>query len=319
MSGTERSLVSLILSKVENQDELVENLEQQMNEVEMLEAMFANPGEFALDEPNLLDDCKSWLRAASLNKVDFVPPRLAFSIRIELAFGADQVQIYVQFPHEYPSSEKPEVFVKSEKSLNRDTQAQLNEQLSLFMAGNLNAGEMCALEIISWLQDNITEYVAKTKEQAKTKSSSTNTSSVKKVNDKFMRFWIYSHHIYSKIKRRDILDLSKEFNLTGFSMPGKPGIICLEGTESNVNDAWSVIKSWNWKKINVKVQESEEQKKDDDRWTIDKCRRFKSFEEIGFVKGGETRDYHMDMGEFHKFLEQHNCGYMFKELFGISK
>ena len=102
----------------------------------------------------------------------------------------------------------------------------------------------------------------------------------------------------------------KEFQLTGFSMPGKPGIICLEGSERNVNEAWSVIKSWNWKKINVRLQEGGGSE-------VDASRRFASFEEIGFLKGGETRDYHMDMGEFHKYLEQQDCGYIFKELFGV--
>ena len=102
----------------------------------------------------------------------------------------------------------------------------------------------------------------------------------------------------------------KEFQLTGFSMPGKPGIICLEGSERNVNEAWSVIKSWNWKKINVRLQEGGNSE-------VHASRRFASFEEIGFVKGGETRDHHMDMGEFHKYLEQHDCGYIFKELFGV--
>ena len=99
-------------------------------------------------------------------------------------------------------------------------------------------------------------------------------------------------------------------------MPGKPGIICLEGSERNVNEAWSVIKSWNWKKINVRLQEG---------GGSEASRRFASFEEIGFVKGGETRipgreqdvHYHMDMGEFHKYLDQHDCGYIFKELFGV--
>ena len=46
--------------------------------------------------------------------------------------------------------------------------------------------------------------------------------------------------------------------------------------------------------------------------------KFDKFEEIGFVKG-ETEDFHMDMGEFYKFLQTHKCDYMFKELFGIDK
>ena len=136
-------------------------------------------------------------------------------------------------------------------------------------------------------------------------------------SSRFLRLWIYSHHIYSKIKRKDILDLSNEFQLTGFCMPGKPGIICLEGTENNCNDAWSIIKSWNWKKINIRHQEVE--KAEENEQSINVFRRFNDFQEIGFVKNSDTRDYHMDMSEFSKYLDQNNCLYMFKLLFGFDK
>lgn len=41
----------------------------------------------------------------------------------------------------------------------------------------------------------------------------------------------YFHHIYNKNKRRDILQWAKELCLSGFSVPGKPGIVCVEGTK----------------------------------------------------------------------------------------
>ena len=87
MSENVRGIVALnSLAKVTNQDELVANLESQVSEVEMLEAMFANPGEFVMDEPKALDDCRIWLSAASANKdMGFVPPTLSF--RIQLAVG----------------------------------------------------------------------------------------------------------------------------------------------------------------------------------------------------------------------------------------
>ena len=103
-------------------------------------------------------------------------------------------------------------------------------------------------------------------------------------------------------------------------MPGKPGIICIEGTESNCTEAWGIIRSWNWKKINVKHQEKEDLPSEQSSIEcIDKIRKFSGFDEIGFVKNGDTRDYHMDMGEFSKYLDQHMCLYMFKILFGFEK
>ena len=91
----------------------------------------------------------------------------------------------------------------------------------------------------------------------------------------------------------------------------------MEGDADDCNDAWAVIKGWNWKKINVKIQEEDDNVESWD--DLDKMKRFEGFEEIGFVKNSEQRDYHMDMGEFFKFLKAHQSEYMFKELFGIDK
>ena len=142
-------------------------------------------------------------------------------------------------------------------------------------------------EAVSWLQDHFEEYLDRNDSKNET------TDQIDDGPVIVGRLWLYSHHIYSKIKRKNILDLSKENGLTGFCMPGKPGIVCLEGVLDICNDVWTIIKQWNWKKINVRCQEDE---KTED---IDKFRKFDKFEEIGFVKG-ETRDYHMDMGEFFK-------------------
>ena len=61
-------------------------------------------------------------------------------------------------------------------------------------------------------------------------------------------------------------------------MPGKPGIVCLEGILETCNDVWTIIKQWNWKKINVKFTEEEE------NLSYGSFRKFENFEEIGFVK-----------------------------------
>lgn len=49
------------------------------------------------------------------------------------------------------------------------------------------------------------------------------------------------------------MDLASQMNISGFMMPGKPGIICVEGNSKDVIDWWQNIKSMNWKKIFCKV------------------------------------------------------------------
>ena len=300
---------------------LVENMEQQLFELEMLEAMYPGENELIMDDMNIMGDVRKWLIAAECNtNIEFLPPRISFQLK--LTFDESNcnktLDVSILYPHQYPSSDLMEIYVKSRQdALNRTKQCELNQALSEYIKENVIFGEVCLISVISWLNENCPIYIQQSKEEEEAK-----TVSLKKVksvtsSSRFLRLWIYSHHIYSKIKRKDILDLSNEFQLTGFCMPGKPGIVCLEGTENNCNDAWSIIKSWNWKKINVRHQEGE--KTEDHEQSINVFRRFNNFQEIGFVKNSDTRDYHMDMSEFSKYLDQNNCLYMFKLLFGFDK
>ena len=70
-------------------------------------------------------------------------------------------------------------------------------------------------------------------------------------SEKFSRIWIYSHHIYSVNKRKNIVQWAKELELNGFSKPGKPGVICVEGTQENAQEYLSRLKSLNWQRLTV--------------------------------------------------------------------
>ncbi len=226
--------------------------------------------------------------------------------------GPSTLEVSATLGRYYPASvDQLELHVKSD-SFSRSSQADLNRIVKQQVEG-LGDGKLAVGIVVQWLQENWTGYCLKScQEREKPDVSPSRGKSGK--SDRFTRLWIYSHHIYSKTKRKNILELSSDFQLTGFCMPGKPGIICMEGSARNCAEAWSAIKSWNWKKINVKIQEEEENVLD-----LDKLRRFPDFQEIGFVKTGETRDYHMDMGEFFIFLKKYDSDYMFKEFFGIDK
>ena len=310
---------------MENNKWIVENMEQQLFELEMLEAMYPGENELIMDDKNIVDDVRKWLTAAESNSsIDFFPPRISFQLR--LAFEEDNtpskiLDIIILFPHQYPSSDIMEIYVKSRQdALNRTKQCELNQALSQYIKKNVIIGEVCLISVITWLNEHAPKFIQLSKKEEMAKiTNSKKTKSVISNNVKFLRLWIYSHHIYSKIKRKDILDLSNEFQLSGFCMPGKPGIICMEGAENNCIDAWNIIKSWNWKKINVRHQEEETIDENNEQQTIEIFRRFKDFQEIGFVKNSDTRDYHMDMSEFSKYLDQYDCLYMFKILFGFEK
>lgn len=70
----------------------------------------------------------------------------------------------------------------------------------------------------------------------------------------------------------------------------------------------------NWKKIMCKKKEEEFLTNSKE---IDSVRKFSSFEEISFDAKSKGRECHMDMGEFYKYLSNHECGYVFKDYFGV--
>lgn len=215
------------------------------------------------------------------------------------------VELVCQLPHEYPSV-APVVFTRA-PNMSRTEHRRLNEDLQNFIVG-LERGEICLYSVIEWLQENLENY---------TGSSETSGNAVKaKVEEDtiFTRLWIYSHHIYSKFKRRDIIDWAEELKLTGFSLPGKPGVICVEGYSRPVDEYWYRLRRLNWKRLAIK--EKEETDIGDDKLT--NYRKFDNFEEKVFdVKGGKGREYHMDLGMLYEFLEQHKSGHIFQMYFGV--
>ena len=104
-------------------------------------------------------------------------------------------------------------------AMDRDSHKRLSEDLHEFLS-SLETGQIIVGSIVEWLQENGHLYV---KGDSDNSGKNGNHSQSSKEETSFTRLWIYSHHIYSKFKRRDIVDWAGELKLKGFSMPGKPG------------------------------------------------------------------------------------------------
>lgn len=120
-------------------------------------------------------------------------------------------------------------------SLSRAQQTQLHTDLNAYLVENCQ-GEVCVLSAMDWVKDNLQLFINKSLSAA---PASKKESASPQPQEVFSRLWIYSHHIYNKMKRKNILEWSRELGLSGFSMPGKPGIVCVEGPQSACEDFWS--------------------------------------------------------------------------------
>lgn len=144
-------------------------------------------------------------------------------------------------PQEYPAI-PPEIFVRAH-TLSKAQHKRLSEDVTNFVLEQ-DRNELIMAAIIQWLQDNVESYQSAEPAENQDKKA---MSAAQVKDTTFSRMWIYSHHIYSKIKRKDILELTAELNLTGFTLPGKPGIIVVEGYQQSVEEFWGTIRRWQWK------------------------------------------------------------------------
>ncbi|XP_041368981.1 RWD domain-containing protein 2B-like [Gigantopelta aegis] len=283
--------------------DLKDLLELQLSEVEMLASMFPNPGEFSLDSRSALADVQAFVEGKI--QYQYLRTRIGFTVRIAADSNKKQMlELVVHLPHKYPAV-APEVFFRAPQ-MSRESDHQLNEGLTEFI-NSTERGEICIGAVVQWLEENSPKYIS-------SKEAPSRTQKTPVVDSVFTRLWVYSHHIYSKTKRRDILDWAHELKVTGFCMPGKPGVICIEGYGSQVEEMWFRIRRMNWKKIAIKEKEDFQLNKD----SVESFRKFDTFSELNFeVRGGKGREYHMDLGKFCEFLEQRGCEKIFNIYFGV--
>ncbi|XP_046394285.1 RWD domain-containing protein 2A [Ischnura elegans] len=284
-----------------DRSELEEMLRQQLAEYEMLQSMFSNAGEMCMDDYSVIADINEFLDGHCSS----FPQCLDFTVNLYLE--KIKLEVCITLPHEYPAVE-PDIYVRSDK-LSRDQQHNLNKDLEEFVK-TLDRGETCLLQAISWLQENYENYVEVN--EAVVPAQSTDSE-----DKQFARFWIYSHHIFSKVKRREILGLASEYDITGFCLPGRPGIICIEGLSRNCEEWWLKIKHMNWKKIMCRKKEIEPISNQEE---CNALRKFSSFEEVSFMgdkNSSKGRNGHMDMGALLRYLDNHQCAHAFRDYFGI--
>ncbi|XP_071452663.1 RWD domain-containing protein 2A [Hetaerina americana] len=295
-----KDLEEQIMLSVER-SELEEMLRLQLSEYEMIQSMFPNAGELCIDDYSIIADINEFLDG----RCTAFPQCLDYTLNLQLE--KIKLEVYVNLPHEYPAVE-PDIFVRSEK-LNRDQQHSLNKDLAAFVK-TLDRGDICVLQAISWLQESYEQYF-------KIEEVVMPVLRLDDIDTQFARLWIYSHHIFSKIKRREILDLSHEYDITGFCLPGRPGIICIEGLSRNCEEWWARIKHLNWKKIMCRKKEIETIGNPDECKAL---RKFTTFEEVSFVgekNSSKGRNGHMDMGALLRYLDSHQCAHAFRDYFGI--
>lgn len=124
--------------------------------------------------------------------------------------------------------------------------------------------------------------------------------------EKFARYWIYTHHLRSSVKRRNIDAVAKMLQLNGFSCPGKPSVIIVEGHLKDCQQFWETIRLWTWKHIVVRHKEESSKR--------DGFLRLHKFHEVIFSSNDGRR---IELAELKKYLRNYDLEYGFPILLNM--
>lgn len=296
-------------------------LRMQLDELSMLQSIFCAADEFKVDDPSIEADLNAFLDGESTS----ITSQLQYTIRQQLS-TASRLDIRIELPHFYPLLELASVSVLS-AAIGKVTSDTLRYDLIEYMR-SLDSSEVYVYQVYQWVQDNAANYI-----NVKTTTSDSQLNSPNPIERIEMeRLWIHSHHLKSNTKRQEIVRLAKVLDLSGFSRPGKPGIICVEGRKVDAQEFWRTVRQWCWQKIQVRKSEL---KTVTGVAGVENFRRFtlplqeKLFlnsddliRNKGIIGDNETdvcngEEQHMSMALFMKFLDNHRCAYIKKDLFGF--
>lgn len=209
----------------------IEQAEAQLSELDLLASMFPGENELVVNDQLALAELKDCIEKRTMEGRS---SKVYFTINMNLDVSEEAMVTFSLaciLPFKYPAV-VPEITVRS-VSLSRSQQTQLNSDLTAYLQQNF-LGDVCILNATDWVKEHASGYISRD-----TTASPAPESTVQPVDLTLTRLWIYSHHIYNKCKRKNILEWARELALSGFSMPGKPGVVCVEGPQSACEEFWS--------------------------------------------------------------------------------
>ncbi|XP_060653678.1 RWD domain-containing protein 2A [Drosophila nasuta] len=270
---------------------------QQLEELELLSSIYCGAGELQLLDAGVVADFNEFMASDAV----VLRSHLEYIIKLSIS-GRACVDVRIELPHLYPQLELARITVHT-TLLGKLKEQRLKADIDAHLAEQRDAEEAYIFQLLTWLQEHIETLMLRPESELENQQLEEEQPKAGNLE----RLWIYSHHIKSSTKRQEIVRQARQLDLSGFSRPGKPGIICVEGQPEQVQQYWRDIKSLRWQRITLVKTEQHQRK-----------RFFDKFSEQLFNASDDGNDEGvMNMGQFIKFLEAHGTGYMKSELFGL--
>ncbi|KAJ3251136.1 hypothetical protein HDU77_006105 [Chytriomyces hyalinus] len=295
----------------------MEVLEEALTTIEVLRSMHEPMDEFHILQPsnlsNLLPldtDALSQIRDRDGGQVE-----LCIDIRNSSISDTDTrnticLMITIPLSEEHRRSGFS-LSVRHETWMSREVHARLQRVCVGDGVDGLDWSEM-ALNAIQALRDEQIELLKEMQDQdIDTEQRSKETTAQTQDAEPLQRCWFLLISLSTPSKRDELVAWAPQYNLSGFVLAGKPGLVCLEGARKDIDAYMSEIKSVSWadvpshqKKISLVLTE-----------TIG-TRKFSDMSEITdlFSMHGK-RGNRADLGQVREWMESKGVGKLFGMVF----
>jgi len=155
-------------------------------------------------------------------------------------------------PPDYPAHSKPRISLSCGGDIDRATQKAARSQLNTVVEGvepGVECLDIIVNEFIDILSTQSNPDLEADRESNSKASADNSTNHIK-------RAVIWSHHLLATSKRRSIINWSKELHLGGYSRPGYPGAIFVEGEEDYVDEFIRRLKELRWQALQVRASQT---------------------------------------------------------------
>lgn len=282
-------------------------VESQLSMVELLMAMYpSEEDDTALEMQQLLQTIRDLYEAPDWPEgAGNLPSSLDFTVTIPLEHDdeSNHIQMNVTVPlrslERDPSEPPPPIYAVRQPSwMSRAEVTGLGADMPM-------DDILAAFEFV---RENAGKYLEKNKLRVEGFDSLISTD-----NGPLLRVWFYFPSLSTREKRKDLVTYAPRYDLTGFVLAGKPGVLCLEGTSKNVDDYMNAIKNESWGDI------PSHQKKVSERFR-ENCdeggRKFVDMQEITDDLGEKrgTRKNRGDMAALEAFLKEKGVGESFSRV-----
>ncbi|KAF2143507.1 uncharacterized protein K452DRAFT_357804 [Aplosporella prunicola CBS 121167] len=205
-----------------------ENRERQLNEITLLETMYPEEIRIIKNPQGPDEDFELEIQLDTAHSLSFVLPWL------------------------YPTSSPPHVFVSFGPGVQNDDRKQLRARLREIVDRQV-PGIECVDLIVGDFKQALEDFESDRQAQAAQHAAPRPTHKTEEAEG--LRVVLWMHHLLATSKRRAIVQLSKELSLAGYSKPGYPGSVYVEGEASNVRSFVDELKSMRWQAIQERASE----------------------------------------------------------------